>query len=179
MGKTRSRKLTDKQERFAREYVICLHAGDAAKAAGYAPANAGEQGYQQLQKPLVQRRVAELASAREKRTDITADKVLTEIYKIATADIRAAFNADGKLLPIHQIPDGVAMALSRIEVSELGVAKIRVYDKLKALELLGKHLSLFREIVEHRGLGELVERLSAANRRLRANVPPPPTELPN
>lgn len=109
-------KLNPKQERFCQEYLIDLNATQAAIRSGYSEKTAKAIGSENLTKPDIMARVQELTKAREERTEITADGVLKDIYKIS---------------------------------QEL-MAKNS--DKLKALELLGRHLKLFTDIVKHEGL---------------------------
>ena len=89
--------------------------------------------------------------------------ILRELKALATIDIRKAYDDDGNLLPIKDIPDDVAKALASIETDEIyegrgvhreqiGVTRtIRFYDKLSALEKLGKTIAMFTEKVEHTG----------------------------
>lgn len=78
--------LTDKQRRFAEEYLVDLNATQAAIRAGYSEATASEQGYQLLQNTSVSAAIVAAQAARSERTEITADKVLRHWWAIATAD---------------------------------------------------------------------------------------------
>lgn len=80
--------LTPKQQRFVDEYLIDLNATQAAIRAGYSPNAAAEQGYEHLRKPHIQMAIAEARKAMQERTQITADKVITELALIAFADAR-------------------------------------------------------------------------------------------
>jgi hypothetical protein len=93
MPKTRApatpdRPLTPKQARFCEDYLIDLNATQAAIRAGYSVRTAKEIGYALLLKPLVQARVQQLQAARAEATKITAERVLEELWAIATADPR-------------------------------------------------------------------------------------------
>lgn len=79
MGK----KLTDKQERFCREYMIDLNATQAAIRAGYKEASAKEQGYENLTKPHIESRIKELQKKKAKELDITFNDVLYVFWSIA------------------------------------------------------------------------------------------------
>jgi phage terminase small subunit len=71
--------ITARQERFCQEYLIDLHAGNAAKRAGYSARTCEVLGYQLLQKPLVKARIDALIDKRTSRVEITADYVLKTI----------------------------------------------------------------------------------------------------
>lgn len=156
--------LSPKQLRFASEYVVDLNATQAAIRAGYSAKTARQQAADLLAKPDIAEEIERLRGAQEKRTEITADTVLRELLTIARADIAQAFNEDGSLKPIRDIPEDVRRAISGVEVYQeyagrgesreaIGeTKKVRFWDKNKALELLGKHLRLFIERQEHSGL---------------------------
>lgn len=80
--------LTPKQQRFVDEYLVDLNATQAAIRAGYSPNAAKEQGYEHLTKPHIQLAIAEARKAMQERTQITADRVVTELGLIAFADAR-------------------------------------------------------------------------------------------
>lgn len=114
--------LTAKQTAFVQEYLVDLNATQAAIRAGYSQRRAGEIGYQLLQKTTVQEAIKAAMDERGDRTHITQDFVLAELYKIATQ------GAD----------DGPESSL-------------KYSNKLKALELLGKHMAMFTERSEVTG----------------------------
>ena len=109
-------KLTPKQERFVSEYLIDLNATQAAIRAGYSAKTAFSIGVENLSKPLIQDALQKAMKRRQERTEITADMVLKELKKIALDD--AADYQDSRL---------------------------KYTNKIKALELLGKHLGMFSE----------------------------------
>jgi len=74
--------LTDQQELFCKEYIIDLNATQAAKRAGYSEKTAQEQGSRLLSNVMVQERITELKSDREKRLQIDADWVLKQAVKV-------------------------------------------------------------------------------------------------
>lgn len=162
--------LTPKQQRFVDEYIVDLNASAAAKRAGYAQPHS--QGSRLLENVEVQAAVTAAAAERAARTRIEADRVLLELARIGTCDLGEAFDKDGKLLPIREMPEGIRRSLSGFEVEALfeGVGqdrlqvgittKVKLLDKVKALELLGKHLKLFTDKLELGGkvsLEQLVE----------------------
>lgn len=148
-------KLTAKQARFVEEYLIDLNATQAAIRAGYSEKTAGSVGSENLQKPDIAAAIAEAKADRSERTKITQERVLMELAKVGFMDIRSLFDGSS-LKDIRDLDDGAAGAISSIEViakpgspDESGsrevelVHKVRLWDKLSALEKLGKHLGMF------------------------------------
>jgi|TARA_R100000005_G_scaffold89219_2_gene59632 phage terminase small subunit len=146
--------LTDKQSVFVDEYLINLNATQAAIRAGYSEKTAKEIGSQNLAKPAIQEAIAERMKARQKRTNIHQDMVIEGLKNVAFADIRKLFDGD-RLLDIGELPDEIVLALASVEVvaskREDGsnevehTHKIRINDRLRALEMLGRHLAMFTD----------------------------------
>lgn len=150
-------KLTDRQELFCKEYVIDLNATQAAIRAGYSQNTANEQGSQNLAKLSIQERLAELQKKRFERLEITADQVLREYAKIAFIDIRKFYDEEGNLKPIHKLDDDAAASLAGIDIDEIfewidgskhnvgQTKKIKLQNKLAALEAISKHIGFFEK----------------------------------
>ena len=152
--------MTDKQKLFCDEYLIDLNATRAYKAV-YKTCKKDEtasvNGSKLLRNTKVQAYIAERMQAREKRTEITQDMVLKELAKIAFLDIRKMYDDKGNLKYIHDIDEDTAGAIASIESVEefagygqdreqIGYnKKVKMSDKAKALELIGKHLGMFKE----------------------------------
>lgn len=144
--------LSPKQQRFAAEYPVDFNATAAAIRAGYSKKTAAQQGYNLLQMPEIQLAIKEEFKGRQERTQITGDKVIGELAKIAFSDAAdyAQVVKDGfghimlSLTPTAELSADQRAALACIEETQAGI-KVRTHDKVKALELLGKHLGLFME----------------------------------
>ena len=139
-------RLTDRQKAFCDEYLIDLNATQAALRAGYSPKGAQRMAVRNMQNPLVQKYLNERREARSKRTQITQDFVLGELMKIATAN-GTDFASVGKgnrvrLTPTEELPPEKRAAVASVKKGRDGM-EIKTYDKLRALELLGKHLGMF------------------------------------
>ena len=106
--------MTERQKRFVEEYLVDLNGTAAARRAGYGYKNAGGRACELLRRPDVAQAVADAMEARAKRTQIRQDEVLAELKAIAFS-----------------------------EASDCNGAALKVAGKLRALELLGKHLGLF------------------------------------
>lgn len=170
-------KLTPKQERFCREYVVDSNGTQAAIRAGYSLKTAQAQSSRMLSNVMVQGRVQQLMAEQNNRLNLTADVVLEELLLIAKSDISQAFDDAGNLFPLKEMPEGIRRVISGFEVLEeferegrtknlIGYTKkIKSWDKVKALELLGKHLKLFTEKIEFEDKTGLAERLAKARKR--------------
>lgn len=175
-------KLTDRQAAFVQEYLLDLNATQAAIRAGYSENTASETGYENLRKPQIVVAIQKAFQKRAERTQLTADRILAEIMKLSFINPKSLFNEDGDLLSIHEMPDDVACAIAAIDVGEVKtyrdqdgkpeeshrVKKIKLWDKRGSLELLGKHLKLFTDKVEHSG-SLYINPLDAVKKQLESN----------
>lgn len=134
--------LTPKQQRFVEEYLIDLNATQAAIRAGYSEKTARDIGCENLAKPNIAKAIEEAQSKLSERTGITQEYVLSNIQKVIERCMQqeAVQARDGSPLLIEG-PDGDLACL--FEFKENGA--------LKGLELLGKHLGMFKDKIEHTG----------------------------
>jgi len=154
-------KLTDKQELFAREYLSDLNATQAAKRAGYSDKTAYSIGQENLKKPEIQDLIAELKAERNERTQVNADYVLRRLVEIDEMDVLDILNSNGELKPIKDWPKVWRTTLSGMDVTEMAgdaaglLKKIKWPDKVKNLELLGKHVTVqaFKDNVKNELVG--------------------------
>jgi phage terminase small subunit len=167
----RKQKLTPKQRRFVKEYLIDLNATKAAIRAGYSEKTASRIGSELLVKTCISNAIENAQLARSTRTEVTADRVVKELARIAFVDTRQIFAwgpGGVTLRPSDELSDDEAAIVA--EVSETtsesgGNIKVKRFDKLKALELLGKHLGMYvdkREITGREGAP--IELLDLSNR---------------
>lgn len=169
----RPRPLTPREARFCEEYLVDLNATQAAIRAGYSARSARAHVGRLLTNEAIACRIAELRDARSTRVGVQADDVLRGLWQIAMLDIGEAFDASGALKPLVDMPEGVRRAIASIEIDELfngrggdrasvGVTrKVRFHDKIRALDLLGQHLGLWKAKVEVTGKdGGPIERRS-------------------
>lgn len=137
--------LTEKQKRFVAEYLVDLNATQAAIRAGYSKKNADKIGHELLGKTRVSDAIQEAMNERSSRTEITQDMVIQELAAIgfsrATDYVRIQ---DGIVLikDTDGLTDAQKTAISSIEDGKYGV-KIRLHDKVRALEKIGEHLGMF------------------------------------
>ena len=168
-------KLTLKQRLFVAEYLIDLNATQAAIRAGYSPKTAYAIGEQNIRKPSIQAALKNAMKNREKRTEVTADKVVTELAKIAFANgtnfarivtgtrKKKVWNEDledydeidvdeqfVQFVDTDTLSDDEKAVISAVKETRHGIA-VESYDKVRALELLGKHLGMFKDKIELSG----------------------------
>lgn len=143
-------KLTAKQKRFCDEYLIDLNATQAAIRAGYSPKTACEQASRLLANVKVQDEIAIEMAERSKRTGINQDRVLMEIAKMAFVNIDDVIDLDTAKVKRTATKEDLACIQSvKIKPTEFGTEReIKLCDKKSNLELLGKHLGMFKDKVE-------------------------------
>ena len=148
-------KLTKKQEVFCQEFLVDLNATQAAIRAGYSKKTARQVASENLSKLYIQEKIQMLMDKRAKRTELTADRVLAEIMKLAFSNISDYVKFDDGYVTIKKKSDEftreelaciseVSKIITHKKYGEKNVVvKFKLYDKKGALELLGKHLKLF------------------------------------
>lgn len=173
-----SAKLTEKQKRFVDEYLIDLNATQAAIRAGYSEKTANEIGAENLGKPSIREAVDAALQARANKTQIDAEWVLRRLAEEAEADVADLYTESGGLKPVHEWPKIWRQGLvAGIEIEQVKgpdgsvageVAKVRLSDRVKRLEMIGKHVRVnaFQEVVQHKGLEGLADRLARAKKRI-------------
>lgn len=146
--------MTQKQKRFIEEYLIDLNATQAAIRAGYSPDTAKAIGSENLTKPDIRAQIDRAMAERSKRTGVNAERVVQELAKIAF--VNAAEVIDPKTATVKEdaLPEDTA-AIQSVKVKTFGEdgleREIKMAGKLKALELLGKHLGMFKDRIELSG----------------------------
>lgn len=147
--------LNARQQLFVKEYLKDLNATAAAKRAGYSEKTAYSIGQENLNKPEIAEAVAVAFAARSERTEIDADWVLTRLAEEATADAADLYEENGTLKPIQDWPGvwrtGLVAGLDTVQEYEtvdgkkerVGcVTKIKLSDRIKRIELIGKHIGV-------------------------------------
>jgi phage terminase small subunit len=149
-------KLTAKQQRFVEEYLIDLNATQAAIRAGYSSESANNIGPENLLKPIVRAHIDKAMAERSKRTGVNADRVIQELARIAFVNAPDVVDTKNATVKENASEDDTA-AISSVKVKIVDgdfssvEREIRFADKLKALELLGKHMGMFKDKIEVTG----------------------------
>lgn len=140
--------MNAKQTRFCEEYLIDLNATQAAIRAGYSPETAGAIGAENLKKPQIQKAIARAMADRSRRTGVNADRIVMELAKIAFVNAADVIDADDATLKTDAAAEDLA-AVQSVKVKSFGddgvEREIKLADKIKALELLGRHLGMFND----------------------------------
>lgn len=157
-------KLTPQQAQFVQEYLIDLNATQAAIRAGYSADTAKQQGSRLLTIVDVGKAIADAMAERSVRTRVTADRVLTELARIGFGDIRSvvawrantaetgrededgvpetrAFN-EVELIGSDIIDHDAAAAIAEISQTKDGALKVKMHNKVAALQEMGRHLGV-------------------------------------
>lgn len=162
--------LTEREDTFAREYIVDLNATRAAIRAGLSEKTARQAGARMLSKVNVQQRIAELMEARNDRVDASADWMLKRLMEEANADLADLYDDNGDLKPIKDWPRiwrmglvaGIETEVTRIKGdsgtgqwkgpaqdvhdedggAEVVIRKLKLSDRTKRLDMIGKHVDV-------------------------------------
>ena len=174
-----ARKTAIRFEIFARNYVIDLNGTRSAIAAGYAEKAASQAASQLLSNPKVQKLIRQLQTKRADKLELKADQVIEEIRRLAFSNMGdyTRVDADGKaVLDMSAITRDQFAAVQEIREDTAGGSgdgerklvirtTLKLADKTKNLELLGRHLGMFQDNVKVTGLEGLAERLAEIRTR--------------
>lgn len=149
--------LTARQQRFVDEYLVDLNAEQAARRAGYAATTARHEAGRLLANVGIQEALAAAMRDRSLRCQMQADEVLLSLARIARANMQdyAEWGPNGVTLKDSaSMPAAAAACVAEVSQSVTqagGRISFKLHDKVKALELLGKHLGLFLDRLKVEG----------------------------
>lgn len=166
-------RLTEKQKLFVAEYLVDLNATRAAIRAGYSVKTAGAIGQENLKKPEIQAALQAAIKRQQTRTGITSDRVLSELAAIGFATTTDYVRIRGPLVeltPTDELTGTQKRAIAGIEQGNFGI-KIKLHDKVRALELLGRHLGLFdaKESPKEDRANNLLEAIQSSAKEINAD----------
>ncbi|WP_139153387.1 terminase small subunit [Enterobacter hormaechei] len=178
---TQYKPLTAMQEAYCQSYIKTPeNQSQAAIDAGFSPNTAAVKASVMMRDERIQKRIAELMDERNKRMRVSADYVLLRLVEIDQMDVLDILNDDGSLKPIREWPKIWRTTLSGFDLSstimnmnedsiETILKKIKWPDKVKNLELIGKHVDVnaFKERLEVSGTVTIADRMAAARRRVK------------
>ena len=181
---TQYKPLTAMQEAYAQEWIKCPeNQTQAAINAGFSPKTAAVKASVMMRDERIQKRIAELMEERNKRLRVSADYVLLRLVEIDQMDVLDILNDDGSLKPISQWPkiwrttlSGFDLSSTIINMNENAIEnilkKIKWPDKVKNLELIGKHVDVnaFRERLEIDVKMTIAEKMAKARKRVQAQA---------
>lgn len=153
-------KLPPMQDRFVDEWLIDFNGTQAAIRAGYSERSARSIAGRLLTKDNIQREISRRQKDLQRRTEVTQERVVKELARIAFANIadyvhvetQTRTKDDGtettyQIVMLSETEDLSAdqrAALATVKQSVNGV-EIKLHDKIKALELLGRHIGMFND----------------------------------
>lgn len=147
MGK---RQLSEQRQRFVDEYLIDLNGTQAAIRAGYSVKTAQEQSSRLLSNVMVQEAISKAMAERSKRTGINQDRVVLELAKIALVKMTDIVDRQGRIKDSATDDDLACIESIKYKESESDTGssvemEVKIASKIKALELLGKHLGMWND----------------------------------
>ena len=172
--------LNDRHEAFCRFYVTHWNATKAGAQVGYARASA----LNLINDPRITARVRELVAMQLTNADITAERIMLELGRVALADVRQLYRKDGSMIPIHEIGDDAAAAIAGFQFEQellpemeetidlvtgevvtvkrwktIRTTKVKRFDKNQALQTLAKHFKIIGD--EGEGMNAIASALGA------------------
>lgn len=182
---TQYKPLTAMQEAYAQEYTKCPeNQTQAAINAGFSPNTAAVKASVMMRDERIQKRIAELMEERNKRLRVSADYVLLRLVEIDKMDVIDILNDDMSIKPVSEWPKVWRQYLTGFELADMfegrgdekelvGILKkIKWPDKVKNLELIGKHVDVnaFRERLEIDVKMTIAEKMAKARKRVQAQA---------
>lgn len=190
---TQYKPLTAMQEAYAQEYTKCPeNQTQAAINAGFSPNTAAVKASVMMRDERIQKRIAELMEERNKRLRVSADYVLLRLVEIDQMDVLDILNEDGSMKPISSWPKVWRTSLSALDIATIKTTqaslkkdngeadlsvedvehilkKIKWPDKVKNLELIGKHVDVnaFRERLEIDVKMTIADKMAKARKRVK------------
>jgi phage terminase small subunit len=167
-------KLTPKQRLFVKEYLVDLNATQAAIRARYSKRTAKQIGTENLSKPDVMRAIIAGIRSREEKVETSAEWVLKALHCEAVADIADLYTESGRLRTVNEWPlvwrTGLVTGVKVKQGFEYKdgekflvgvVTEIKLSDRIKRLELIGKHHAMFTDNVNLGGEVSLKDKTDA------------------
>ena len=148
-----------KHEKFAQEYCTDFNGAQAAIRAGYAKRSARVTASRLLSNANIMARVKELATKDITKVEMNRERILRELSFLGTVDIAEAYDDNGNLLPINEMPEGIRRAIAGIELIEerdengeptgTMTKKVKFWDKNTSLLGLARVFKMLTDKVEH------------------------------
>ena len=154
--------ITDKMRQFVDEYLIDLNGTQAAIRAGYSESTAQEQSSQLLARPDIRALIEQAQKDRVDRVQINQDTTVNELKTIAFSDVADfVIVKEGGVIeqrPFNELKKEQTRCVKKIRqtvrtaqssdgavIHQTAVLELELYDKVKSLELLGRHLGIFND----------------------------------
>jgi phage terminase small subunit len=153
-------RLRRRQQKFVDAYVECGNGAESIRRLGFRGTRPDTAAWKLLARADIQAAVNERSEQAIAEAGVTQVQIVRELARVAFFDHRKLFDADGKLIATHQLPDDLAAGLAGIEIVDLGdgdersagrLSKYRAWPKVEALKLLLQYKKLLVEKHEHTG----------------------------
>lgn len=156
-------KLPPMQDRFVDEWLIDFNGTQAAIRAGYSERSARSIAGRLLTKDNIQREISRRQKDLQRRTEVTQDRVVKELARIAFADMTDYAQVETRMIEKDDGTELSYQAVTLTETAELSAdqraaiagikqgvngVEVKLHDKIKALELLGRHIGMFNDKLE-------------------------------
>ena len=155
-------KLTPKQMRFVDEWLIDFNGTQAAIRAGYSEKTAAATAARLLRNVNIPNEISRRQKDLQRRTEVTQERVVMELARVAFADATDFVQVETRIINRGDIEVPLDLAVHK-ETAELSAdqraaiasikqgangVEIKLHDKIKALELLGRHIGMFNDKLE-------------------------------
>ena len=153
--KTAYDKLSPKMQRFVDEYLVDNNGAQAAIRAGYSEKTAREQAARLLTKVIVKKALEEKRAEIAEENQLKISDVIDELKKIAFSDVTQVMSFNSKNARVKSsksLSEDAKKTISSVSKTQNGLT-VKLHDKVKALELLGRYLNIFSEKIQVEGAG--------------------------
>jgi phage terminase small subunit len=141
------RDFTVKERRFMQRYLVTFSAARAAKEAGFGSKNAG---LRLLEKPKIAAELFRRQDAHLKTSDLSAERTLEEIRRVAMSDLTDLYDDEGHLLNLKDLPPHIRATIAGVKMKDGEIIEVKLWPKLHALDLAARHLRLLVELSEQK-----------------------------
>lgn len=148
-------KLSAKQQRFVDEYCVDFNGTQAAIRAGYSIRTANEQAARLLANVSIKKALDEKRLEIAESSKLKVSDVIDELKRIAFSDITQVTSfsaAKAKVKSSRKLSEDAKKTIASVSQTQNGLT-VKLHDKVKALELLGRYLNIFTDRVEVEGCG--------------------------
>lgn len=157
--------INAQRRRFAELYAATFDAARATEEAKYRSRKLAHAGFKLLARADVQCELKHILSKTTEQLALQASDVLNGLMRIALFDPADILNDNGTIKPLSEIPQVVRRAIAGMKWKDGKLEELKLPDKVRSFELLGKNKRLFTEVFRHEGDINITERIARGRRR--------------
>jgi len=157
--------INEQRRRFAQLYASSFDTTESVAGAGYSRRVGRKAGWDLLQRLDVKCELRWILSKTTEDLELRASDVLGGLLRIAQFDPADIFNDDGTLRPLSQVPKHIRQAIAGLKFKDGRLEELKLPDKVRAHELLGKNQRLFTDVFRHEGDIDIRARIARGRRR--------------